>query len=86
MSKLKENKSPGLDGLTSEFYIAMWKKIGPLLVEVYNESYNDGLLSKSQRESVLSLLFKKGDSSDLTNYRPISLNNIDYKILSLCLS
>lgn len=33
----------------------------------------------SQRLAVLSLIHKKGERSQLTNYRPISLTNTDYK-------
>ncbi len=48
--------------------------------------HSDGHLPKSQRESVVTLLLKKGDKYDLANYRPISLNNGVYKILSFCLA
>jgi exonuclease III len=61
VQRLKHNKSPGIDGLTAEFYIAFWARIGRILLNVYNESYSDGILSDSQRISVLSLIFKKGD-------------------------
>lgn len=36
----------------------------------------------SQRLAVLSLIHKKGERSQLTNYRPISLTNTDYKIIA----
>ena len=40
----------------------------------------------SQRISVMSLLFKKGNRQDLNNYRPLSLSNTDYKILASILA
>lgn len=83
---LKMNKSPGLDGIPSEFYVKFWDKICNVVVGSYNESYEDGQLSESQRSSVISLIFKKGDAQLLCNYRPISLTNCDYKILAFCLA
>ena len=41
-------------------------------------------MSFSQRLSVISLLHKKGDKTLLKNYRPLSLSNIDYKIIAFC--
>ena len=86
LKQLKPNKSPGLDGLPAEFYQTFWKKISKILVNSYNESYEDGQLTESQRKAVISLIFKKGDAELLSNYRPISLTCVDYKILAFCLA
>jgi hypothetical protein len=51
-------------------------------MHIYNKSYNEALMSYSQRSSILSLLFKKGDPLCLDNYRPISLLNADLKLIS----
>ena len=82
-----KNKTPGNDGLQIEFYIKFWDYIGPLLVECFNFSFRSGVLSNSQRQAVISLLAKKDkDRLYVENWRPISLLNIDYKVLSKCLS
>ena len=73
LSKMKTNKAPGLDGITTEFYKAFWPLLGNLIVHVFNESYELGELSES-------LIFKKDDQEDISNYRPISLTNVDYRI------
>ena len=73
-------KSPGVDGLTSEFYLAFWAVLGEDLVEVLNYGFQNGQLSVSQRRGLLSLIFKKGEKKDLKNWRPISLLCVDYKI------
>ena len=44
---MKVNKAPGLDGLSIEFYTKFWPLIGDLMVEVFNESYKDGVLPRS---------------------------------------
>jgi len=86
IGKLNKNKSPGLDGLSAEFYQTFWSLIGSFLVEVFNECYTKGALPTSSKKSILGLIFKKGDKNLLKNYRPISLTNTDYKILAFVLS
>ena len=83
---MKKNKSPGLDGITTEFYQVFWPTLGIFLVTVLNESHKLGSLPDSQRKSVMSLIFKKDDEEDIANYRPISLTNVDYRILAFTLA
>jgi len=79
---MKRNKSPGLDGICIEFYQVFWPLIGHFLVDVFNLSYSNGMLSPSQRSAVMTLIHKKDDRDDINNYRPISLTNVDYSILA----
>ena len=83
---MKDNRAPGLDGISVEFYKAFWHIFGELLVESFNEAYDVGSLSESQKCAVISLIFKKGNKHDIGNYRPISLTNVDYKILAFVLA
>ena len=84
--KMKLNKSPGIDGLTVEFYRTFWESIKYWIVFILNKCHEDRKLSFSQRTSVLTLLFKKDDPLKLDNYRPISLLNVDLKLLSYTLA
>ena len=87
LKAMKLNKSPGNDGLTVEFYLTFWPYIGGILVEVFNESYERGDLSTSQKQGVITLIEKDGkDPRYIKNYRPITLLNVDYKILSKVLA
>ena len=79
---LQTGKSPGSDGLPTEFYLAFWDDLGDILVLVLNENYHLGSLTDSQRESLLCLLYKKDDRRLPKNWRPISLLNTDYKLAS----
>ena len=55
----------------------------PLLYRLDNSSFAEQSLPESLQTSVTRLIFKKrGDVKDLKNWRPISLLNTDYKILS----
>ena len=83
---LKSNKSPGSDGLSSEFYKTFWDNVGILMVDSLNEAYEKGELSPSQKHGIVSLIFKKNDPCLLKNWRPITLLNIDYKIAAHALA
>ena len=86
LSKLNNGRSPGSDGLTAEFYKAFWDVIGQDLFLVINSSYESGKLTLSQRLATIKCLKKKGDITDVKNWRPLSLLNVDYKILAKALS
>ncbi len=82
MQQLSMGRSPGIDGLTAEFYKHFWGIIGEDFYEVVLESFKNEVLPISCRRAVLSLLPKKGDLGFLKNWRPVSLLCLDYKILS----
>ena len=84
--KLKLNKSPGYDGLPSEFYKTFWSDIGRFLCSVFLEIYEKEGLSNSQYLSIITLIHKGNERELLKNYRPISLANTDYKILAFVLA
>ncbi|CAM4562120.1 unnamed protein product [Caretta caretta] len=80
------NKSPGMDGLSVEFYRTFWDILGPDLATVLAESLQCGVLPFLCRRAVLTLLLKKGDLHDLRNWRPVSLLSMDYKIVAKAIS
>ena len=81
LQSFKENKSPGNDGLTVEFYKTFWGILGELLVESLNSAFDHGELSNSQKQAIITLIEKKGkDRRQISNWRPISLINLDTKI------
>ena len=41
-------------------------------------------MSSSQCKGVLSLIYKKGERENLKNWRPLTLLNVDYKIIAKC--
>jgi len=87
LDKFSKNKTPGNDGLPIEFYREFWDDVGETMIDSFNYSFEHELLSTSQRQSIITLLEKPGkDRLFLKNWRPISLLNVDYKILTKCLS
>ena len=78
---MENNKSPGNDGLTKEFYITFCNEVkGPLLLAI-EKAYLVKQLSTSQFNP------KKGrDKRCVQNWRPISLLNVDLKLISKALA
>ena len=78
---MNNNKSPGSDGLTTEFYKIFWNDIKYYFVNSINTSYDSGHLTQLQKQGIISLIPKKDkELTNLNNWRPITLLNIDYKI------
>ena len=84
---MKNGKTPGSDGLPAEFYKKFFPIFGRDFVAMINLCNYLGRLSPSQRLSLITLLCKNREFNFFLNYwRPISLLNVDYKILSKALS
>ena len=82
LKKMKNEKSPGPDGIIPLFYKLYWEYIKDDLYEVFEFSYGAEELSYSQYLALIILLYKKGIREDIRNWRPISLSNCDIKILT----
>nr|XP_014345151.1 PREDICTED: uncharacterized protein LOC106703887 [Latimeria chalumnae] len=80
------SKSPGSDGIAIEFYHVFKDIVAPMLQNVYNWGLKNSHLPNSFADSLLILIFKKGQRDDLANWRPIMLLNADYKILARILN
>ena len=79
---MQNNKSLGNDGLTKEFYETYWNEIKNPLMNSIMEAREKKKLSTSQRQAVIRLIEKKErDKPFIKNRRPISLLNVDYKII-----
>ena len=80
---MKDFASPGPDGLPKEFYLLFLYSICSTLVKYFNYCFGMGELSPSQRLSFIKLICKDPTKAkDLKFWRPISLLNVDYKIIS----
>ena len=83
INTFKKNSSPGNDGISIEFYVQFWNLISVVLIESFNYAYEKGELSNSQKQAIITLIHKKDkDRLYIDNWRPISLLNVDYKIMS----
>ena len=88
LDTLPRGKRPGSDGLPYEFLQHFWEDLGPVLLPVFLESFQEGgSLTTSQAQGLVTLLYKgSGARSDPASYRPITLLNSDVKLLAKALT
>ena len=84
---MPQNKLPGSDVITKEFYAAFWNDLKTPLLSSFNKAFKVGELSTSQKQAVIKLIEKKyKDKRLIKNWRPISLLNVDTKLVSKVLA
>ncbi|KAK4515207.1 uncharacterized protein ATC70_002817 [Mucor velutinosus] len=86
--KTRRLSSPGPDGLPYEilYLVLKFPLLHALIETIYNEALQKGKFPKSWNETIMCLLYKKGDPAQMKNYRPLSLANSDYKLFTRCLN
>ena len=80
--RMNNGKTPGDDGIPVDFYKVFWGKLKNSFYEMVMEAYKQKLLHPTARHGILNLIPKPGkDSRYIKNLRPITLLNVDYKII-----
>ncbi|KAG7563869.1 Reverse transcriptase zinc-binding domain [Arabidopsis suecica] len=79
---MPNDKAPGPDGYTSEFYKAAWEIIGKEFTLAIQSFFTKGFLPKGINSTILALIPKKTEAREMRDYRPISCCNVIYKVIS----
>jgi hypothetical protein len=82
VGKLKRYKSPGVDRIPTELIQAGGETLHLEIHKLIKLMWNKGELPHQWKESIVVPIHKKGDKTDCSNYRGISLLSTSYKILS----
>ena len=87
LKKTKNNVSPGSSGFTNEFFKFFWINLKHFITKAINFGYDTGMLSVTQRLGIITLIPKgEKDKTFLKNWRPLTLLNSLYKLVSGCIA
>ena len=79
---MNPDKAPGPNGFMARFYIACWDIIQKYLVKMARKSQNCNKIGGSTNSSFLELIPKEKGAQSFSRFRPISLCNTGYKIIT----
>ncbi|WVZ91080.1 hypothetical protein U9M48_037298 [Paspalum notatum var. saurae] len=86
MNNMRSDASPGPDGLNAAFYKASWSWIADDVINLIQDFYTSGHLPQGINSTHIALIPKCNNAHAPRNFRPISLCNVIYKIISKSLA
>lgn len=86
LMQMHPTKSPGLDGMPPIFYQRYWNVVGPQVVKCVLHILRIGIMPNEFHYTYIFLIPKVKCPQKITEYRPISLCNVIYKIISKVLA
>ncbi|XP_050242423.1 uncharacterized protein LOC126691393 [Quercus robur] len=79
---LKAFKAPGPDGLHAGFFHRFWLIVGDSVIDVVKKVFAERAVPEYLNRTLIALIPKIQSPKTLNNYRPISLCNTVYKIIT----
>jgi hypothetical protein len=80
LAQMHPLKSPGPDGFVACFYRRLWGTVRQEICRAILEFLNRGNFDNSVNATYIVLIPKKKNPTKITEYRPISLCNVIYKL------
>ncbi|KAF7807491.1 Transposon TX1 uncharacterized [Senna tora] len=79
---MKAFKAPGPDGFQPFFFKKYWDTLGDVVFNLVRKAFSDGTFDPTICETLIVLIPKEDTPTRITQFRPISLCNVIYKIIS----
>ena len=74
-------KATGPDGVPARILKVATEEIAPALTKIFEKSLETGAVPSAWRRANIFPIYKKGDRTDASNYRPVTLTAICSKVL-----
>ncbi|XP_062186766.1 uncharacterized protein LOC133890399 [Phragmites australis] len=78
-------KAPGPDGFPARFFQRNWEVLKQDVICAVRKFFDDGIMPEGVNDTFIVLIPKKNDPEELKDFRPISLCNVIYKVISKCM-
>ena len=81
IKQLKTKSAPGPDGITPRLLRELVHEEAVQLGVIFTKSMSSGVVPEDWRKAHVTAIYKKGQKSSLSNYRPISLTSVPGKVM-----
>jgi hypothetical protein len=85
MFQMRPLKAPGPDGFSAWFYQRHWDIVNKGIVAATQKFFYEGVLPDWVNDTAIVLILKGSNPEELKEFRPISLCNMIYKLISKCI-